>query len=53
MTDTAKKCAHPACNCTVADGKKFCSDICHDAKNMLEIACQCHHAGCQGEALRH
>jgi hypothetical protein len=53
MTTTEKKCAHAACNCTVTDGKKFCSDYCHDAGKMLELACQCRHPHCQGEALHH
>jgi hypothetical protein len=22
------KCAHPACNCTVSEGKMYCSDKC-------------------------
>jgi hypothetical protein len=52
MSTTEKKCAHAACNCKVTDGKKFCSDYCHDSGKMLELTCQCHHSGCQGEALR-
>ncbi len=29
---TAKKCAHPACNCTPKDGEEYCSTYCHDAR---------------------
>jgi len=47
-----KKCGHPACNCTVPDDKKYCSDYCHDARNTLELSCNCRHAGC-AEELTH
>ncbi len=45
-----KKCAHPACNCLVEHGKKYCSDYCHDAAGTMEIACNCRHAECETEA---
>ena len=51
MTET-KKCAHPACNCVVADKSKYCSEKCEDAKKMIELACQCDHPACRGEALK-
>ncbi len=42
-----RKCAHPACFCTVETGNKFCSDHCRDAHGMIELNCQCCHAGCE------
>ena len=42
-----KKCAHPACFCTVEASQKYCSDHCHDSKKMAELNCQCHHPACQ------
>ena len=44
-----KKCAHPACNCPVEKGKKYCSDYCHDAAGTLEISCNCRHGECETE----
>jgi hypothetical protein len=41
-----KKCAHPACSCMAPEGEKYCSTACHDAGGMLELACNCGHAGC-------
>ena len=50
---TDKKCAHPACSCPpTKEFGNYCSESCSDAKDLLELACQCQHAGCQGEALR-
>ena len=40
------KCAHPACNCTVKDGEKYCSTYCHDAGSTTELICNCGHPGC-------
>lgn len=45
-----KKCAHPACNCQVEKGKKYCSDYCHDARRTLELSCNCRHPACAEEA---
>jgi len=42
-----EKCAHPACNCNVTDGKKYCSQYCSDAGDEVEIACDCGHGGCE------
>ena len=42
-----RKCAHPACYCTVEAGKKFCSDRCRDAHGMIELHCQCCRPGCE------
>lgn len=49
MADKTQKCKHTLCNCTVADGKSYCSQICEDAKKQsaTEIACQCGHPGCR------
>lgn len=49
---SAGKCGHPACNCTVKDGHKYCSQYCHDARNTLELSCNCGHPGC-AEELTH
>jgi hypothetical protein len=49
MAET-NKCAHPACNCTVAKGDKYCSTYCHDARDTVELRCNCGHPGCTGEA---
>jgi hypothetical protein len=40
------KCAHPACRCIVPDPKKYCSQRCEDAKEEVEISCDCGHPGC-------
>ena len=47
MKDDKKKCAHPACNCSPQQGDKYCSQYCHDARETLELACNCGHAGCE------
>ena len=31
----------------VETGNKFCSDHCRDAHGMIELNCQCCHAGCE------
>ncbi len=41
------KCAHPACNCNVTDGEKYCSPYCDDGGDEVEIACDCGHQGCE------
>jgi len=41
-----KKCAHPACQCTVAHDKKYCSQRCEDSGDEVEISCDCGHPGC-------
>lgn len=46
MPDKKNKCAHPACDCTVPDGTKYCSPYCDDAGDTTEIACNCGHASC-------
>jgi len=46
MPKEPNKCAHPACNCLVEDGSKYCSQYCKDARGTMEIACNCGHAGC-------
>jgi len=44
-----RRCEHPACNCVVKGGEKYCSQYCHDARNTLELSCNCGHAGCADE----
>jgi hypothetical protein len=45
-----RKCAHPDCTCTVAEGEEYCSDYCME--NMRadstkdEEGCGCGHADC-------
>jgi hypothetical protein len=41
-----KKRMHPACRCTVADEKTYCSQRCEDANGEVEISCDCAHPGC-------
>jgi hypothetical protein len=50
MSDV-KKCAHPICTCTVAEGQKYCSQICEDSVGVTEIGCDCKHPGCGGEVV--
>src|SRR5688500_1560762 len=43
------KCAHPACNCTVEKGGpfgKYCSEHCKEARDIIELHCDCKHPGC-------
>ena len=42
-----KKCAHPACQCMTNEESKYCSTYCEDAKDTIEIACNCGHAMCE------
>lgn len=49
MPDKQKKCAHPACACTVGSGQQYCSQYCKDAGSTMEISCNCGHAGCAME----
>jgi hypothetical protein len=42
----SEKCAHPACNCPAPQDEKHCSAYCHDAGDLLELACNCGHPGC-------
>jgi hypothetical protein len=46
---TTDKCAHPACNCKASEDSKYCSQYCEDAKDTLELSCNCAHAGCAEE----
>ncbi len=45
-TTEQKKCAHPACSCTVEHNEKYCSQRCKDAGDEVEISCDCGHPGC-------
>ena len=51
MTDdkTQNQCAHSGCNCTVAQGEKWCSPHCETAPD--ESICGCLHAMCGAGAL--
>ena len=46
MPQGTKKCAHPACHCSVDAHNKYCSQYCQDAGRTMEISCNCGHAGC-------
>jgi hypothetical protein len=44
------KCAHSACTCDVAPGKKFCSEYCEQNAGSgaaSQAACGCGHAACK------
>jgi hypothetical protein len=41
-----KKCAHPACNCMATKDSNYCSQYCADAKDTMEIRCNCQHEAC-------
>ena len=47
MADETKKCAHPACVCPAAKDSNYCSTSCEDAKDTMEISCNCGHPGCE------
>jgi hypothetical protein len=49
MADQKKKCAHPSCSCSVPADRKYCSQYCEDAKDTLELSCNCEHPGCAME----
>ena len=51
MASDSKKCAHESCSCIPADGKKFCSTYCENAKDVTELGCDCGHPGCSGEKI--
>lgn len=46
MVEELRKCKHPACNCRVDKGTKYCSQYCEDAGGTIELSCNCRHAGC-------
>lgn len=44
------KCAHPACNCKAAAGKRFCSDFCErqgTTGTTSREGCGCGHPECK------
>jgi hypothetical protein len=45
-TPSRVKCAHPSCDCVVANGDKYCSDYCKKAPET-ELHCNCMHSGCR------
>lgn len=50
--DKTKKCKHAGCGCAAPEGKDYCSEVCKDAKSVIEITCQCRHPQCGGEQLK-
>ena len=52
MEQQSHKCAHAACNCSVPEGKRFCSRFCeeHEAHPGAEdkVMCGCGHPDCGG-----
>jgi hypothetical protein len=50
MSET-KKCAQPACSCTVPKGEDYCSTYCESTKGTTEIMCKCGHPGCKGDVV--
>ncbi len=47
MSDEKKKCAHPACLCAAPPHSSYCSQYCEDAKDTMELSCNCGHPGCE------
>ena len=47
MSDSPKKCAHPACSCTVSGKDKYCSDMCKDSARFSTLKCECKHPECE------
>jgi len=50
MTDVGTKCAHPVCECIVPPNGphgKYCSDHCKQAKDKIELRCDCQHPQCR------
>jgi hypothetical protein len=41
-------CAHPACDCSVEENSKYCSEYCENAEksHVMEIGCGCQHEDC-------
>lgn len=51
MATESKKCAMENCNCTVPEGKEYCSTYCENAKGVTTLKCECGHPGCMGSKL--
>ncbi len=45
MSKEMKKCAHEICKCMTSE--TYCSEVCRDARNVTELACQCSHPECR------
>jgi hypothetical protein len=41
-----RKCAHPACNCQAAEGRKYCSPQCEKSGKSSVTSCGCGHPEC-------
>ena len=51
----SQECAHESCGCMVPeDGEfgKYCSAHCREAKDLIELRCDCGHDACRTDALR-
>lgn len=48
VDQTENQCAHPGCNCVVAQDEKWCSPHCETAPD--EVICGCGHATCEAGA---
>ncbi len=46
-----EKCAHKPCVCIPANGEKYCSPYCEEAKDLTTLECECNHPACVGEKL--
>ena len=51
MAQKQEKCAHPSCVCPRTKDSKYCSTYCQDAKDTMELSCNCGHAGCGTDAM--
>ncbi len=47
MSSEPKKCGHASCTCMVADGKKYCCQMCEDSKKVTDLKCDCKHPACR------
>ncbi len=45
MAAQNKKCAHPPCSCTAAEGSRYCSVECEAMEKTPDLDCLCPHAG--------
>lgn len=45
-SETLVKCAHPQCQCLVAEEQKYCSSACSRPDGAMHAPCACGHPGC-------
>lgn len=47
------QCAHEACQCSVGEGERYCSDHCREADEAgatsADAGCNCGHPACQSD----